>query len=328
MTAERDIPLKVTCPICEEITTSSPEGEVLLALHLTKQVLKCPDCQSSFLYPIPISAELRQVYQPDYFRGFFKSYWKDYYKGIQLGKRLTKIKPGGNFLDIGCAIGSMLAGIRDTTNWQVYGIEADEKTAEYARTKRGLKVFDDNLEQLQFEAGFFDYIYANNVIEHIPQPANFFKAANRLLAKAGILHLSTPNGPIDLYPSLKLGNPENPVLTRHAGHVNFFSQKGLFILAEKVGFQVVRFRTFHFKTALKCKLIWPGSRRKLAQSLAGEKETIRSDSQKANFEDYEKLIPVRPPNWYLGFRNWSRQLFKAFLVPVGADFEVILKKGE
>lgn len=318
----------MSCPICEENITSSSAGEVLLTHQLTRQVLKCPACHSLFLYPIPTSAELERVYQPDYFRGFFKSYWKDYYKGIQLGKRLTKIKPRGNFLDIGCAIGSMLAGIRDTTNWQVYGIEADEPAAEYARSKRGLKIFSDNLEQLQFEAGVFDYIFANNVVEHIPQPANFFKAANRLLAKGGIFHISTPNGPVDIYPSLKLGSPERPILTRHAGHVNFFSKSGLFLLAQKNGFQVVGFKIFHFKTALKCKLIWPGSRRKLAQTLAGEKETIRSDSQKVSLEDYEKLIPSRPPAWYLGLRSWSRQLFKAFPVLIGADFEFILKKAE
>ena len=328
MTFEKTALVNVTCPICEENMTSSSSGEVLLAHNLTKHVIKCPTCQSFFLHPLPTSAELRQVYQPDYFRGFFKSYWKDYYKGTQLGKRLTKIKPRGNFLDIGCAIGSMLAGIRDTTVWQVYGLEADEKAAKYARTKRGLKVFGDNLEQLQFEAGFFDYIYANNVIEHIPQPANFFKATNRLLAKGGIFHISTPNGPIDLYPSLMLGSPENPVLTRHAGHVNFFSKPGLFLLAQKTGFQVVAFKIFHFKTALKCKLIWPGSRRKLAQSLAGGEKTIRSDSQKVKLEDYEKLIPPRPPDWYSGLRSWSRQLFKAFAVPVGADFKIILKKVE
>lgn len=317
---------KVNCPICEEASEPSFQGKVLLAHHLTKQVMKCPVCQSIFLYPIPTSAELEQVYQPDYFRGFFKSYWKDYYKGIQLGKKLTKIKPRGNFLDIGCAIGSMLAGIRDSTNWQVYGMEADEPAAEYARSKRGIKIFSDNLEQLKFETGFFDYIFANNVIEHIPRPANFFMAADRLLAKAGMLHLSTPNGLIDIYPSLKLGSPENPVLTRHAGHVNFFSQKGIFRLAEKSGFQVAGFRTFHFKTALKCKLIWPGSRQKLSQSLAGGEQTIHLDSQKVGFEDYEKLIPARPPDWYSGLRSWSRKLFKTFPVPIGADFEVILKK--
>jgi len=321
------------CPVCNNLAGFKRAGAIVFAPKIIKEALECDNCQGFFLFPIPDQAEIAQVYQPDYYRGFFRNWWKDYYRGKSVGKKLSRLKTKGKFLDVGCAIGSMLAGIKESCDWQVFGIEMDEKIASYAR-KRGLTVFTQPLESLNLEDGSFDYIFANNVIEHIPLPLKFLKAAHRLLAPDGVLQLSTPNGPVDIYPSLKLVGAGEPKLTRHTGHINFFSRKGLYLLAERSGFTIKRFKIFHIKTALKCRLIWPGSKRKLSKRITPEVSRdlesfeLKESKRSLFLEDFEKLIPPKPPAWLYNLRSWSRRLYRAFPVPLGADFEVILRRSE
>lgn len=305
----------------------------MFAPKIIREAVECEGCQSYFLFPIPDQAEIAQVYQPNYHRNFFRNWWKDYYRGKSIGKKLSRTKARGRFLDVGCAIGSMLAGIRESCDWQVFGIEMDKSAASYAR-KRGLTIFTQPLEKLTLEDDFFDYIFANNVIEHISLPFKFLKAAQRLLKPDGSLHLATPNGPVDIYPSLKLAGAGEPKLTRHTGHLNFFSRKGLYLLAERSGFRMKHFKVFHLKTALKCRLIWPGSKRKLLKQITPEVSRNAegfelSGSETSVFlEDFEKLIPPKSSDWLYSLRSWSRKLYRAFPVPLGADFEVILRKSE
>jgi SAM-dependent methyltransferase len=61
-------------------------------------------------------------------------------------------------------------------------------------------------------AGRFDVVVAMELIEHLPDPAAFLRAAHRVLAEDGILILSTPN--FDLY-SLSGDDRRTPVFQHH-----------------------------------------------------------------------------------------------------------------
>jgi len=312
-----------SCPICAAENSSVKAGEIVFSAGIIKEARQCSDCESYYLYPAPNPAEIGQVYHPQYFRDFFENYWKDIYRGKVIGGKLSKLRATGNYLDVGCAIGSMLTEIKETCDWQVFGIELDPTAAEYAR-KRGLVIFSQPLEQLPLEANFFDYIFANNVIEHIPRPQSFFETIRRVLKPGGILHLATPNGAIDIYPSLKLALALNPLPTRHAGHVNFFTKKGLVKIAQANGFEITSLKEFHFKTALKQKLFWPGSQKKILKELNRSRQSL--PQPELDLSSYERLIPPRPPGWYLLTRAWWKSLCKALPLPVGADFDVRLRK--
>ena len=94
-------------------------------------------------------------------------------------------------LDVGCATGSLLAFLRDR-GWRTTGVEISP-SADYARTERGLDVRRQNLADCQFPAETFDMAVASHLIEHLNDPAAFFREIGRVLRPGAYLILTTPS---------------------------------------------------------------------------------------------------------------------------------------
>jgi SAM-dependent methyltransferase len=98
-------------------------------------------------------------------------------------------------LDIGCADGYITENIfMKHLEADFYGIEMGYE-AEKAKQK-GIKTFKMDLnysDNLIFEDGFFDLIFAGEIIEHLINPDTFLEEVNRILSSDGILILTTPN---------------------------------------------------------------------------------------------------------------------------------------
>lgn len=109
-----------------------------------------------------------------------------------LMRNLPQPAPGYNrLLDVGCGNGDFLLKARDA-GWDVTGIDFDSIAAATARA-RGLTVYTGSLADAPFPAGSFDYITANQVIEHVHDISAFLNACVNLLAPNGGIWLGTPN---------------------------------------------------------------------------------------------------------------------------------------
>ena len=98
-------------------------------------------------------------------------------------------------LDVGCGDGNFTMLLKEACKArEVYGIEISEKGVESARNN-GVKAFqlDIDEEDFPFEDGYFDAIFAGEVIEHLFDPDHFLEEVHRTLKPGGIFVLSTPN---------------------------------------------------------------------------------------------------------------------------------------
>lgn len=106
--------------------------------------------------------------------------------------RFLNAVPSGKLLDVGCGSGDWLLSMREL-GWEVTGVDFDESAVKEGR-ERGLTVYCENLEQLNFPNESFDAVCLNHVIEHVYDPVRTLKECARILRPGGKLVVSTPNG--------------------------------------------------------------------------------------------------------------------------------------
>ncbi len=96
------------------------------------------------------------------------------------------------WLDVGCGAGSLMAAAR-RQGWEVTGTEVAAGAADAVRAQ-GFEVEFGELEALDLPEEGFDVVSIIEVIEHVPDPRQMLRTAERLLRKGGALHLTTPHG--------------------------------------------------------------------------------------------------------------------------------------
>ncbi len=140
-------------------------------------------------------------------------------------------------LDVGCATGVFLREARDA-RWSVSGIEPSPALAERARA-RGLTVSEGWLERVP-ASDRYPVVTAWEVIEHVLDPISFFRHLRARVRPGGLLALSTPLS--TGLPALLLRS-RFPMLSAPE-HLSVFSRRSLALLATRLGFEVVAFKSF------------------------------------------------------------------------------------
>jgi 2-polyprenyl-3-methyl-5-hydroxy-6-metoxy-1,4-benzoquinol methylase len=137
-------------------------------------------------------------------------------------------------LDAGCGTGSLLRALRDEGYTELSGVELSEFAAGFARKTTGANVVAGDLPSAKLTAGSFDVINATEVIEHLREPAVFFRRVAELLAPGGIFLYSTGNasGPYALLlgPRWPYFHPE--------GHLVYYSPETLTRYFRQAGLEV------------------------------------------------------------------------------------------
>ncbi len=154
----------------------------------------------------------------------------------------------GKVLDVGCSTGLLMEELK-RTGFEAYGCDVSSEACNATRTK-----FDwdkvclgDAAAALQhFGKGAFDAVTLMDVIEHFHDAAEGLKTIHDLLKPQGLLFLRTPSlaSPFfkiaDWSYRLSFGRYKKAVQTiYHAEHIYFFNAKGLRMLLEETGFDVV-----------------------------------------------------------------------------------------
>lgn len=166
-----------------------------------------------------------------------KSLFIQYAEEIRIIYQLFKKKPHEiKVLDFGMGWGHWCL-MAKAFNLNVKGFELSEDRASYAK-KQGINVIDkfSDLEDHQF-----DFIYINQVFEHIPNPQVTLKYLANLLSTDGIIRISVPNG-IKVEKQLKKPGWKAEKNAIHPlEHINCFTQKSLSKMAQNNNINVIKY---------------------------------------------------------------------------------------
>lgn len=184
------------CPLCRSASTR-------VVYPLTGyRIAACAECGFQFHDGFRGGGGSDGTFSQDYYQGVqreaFEAQFGDYTRDPSVpvyDQWLTRIEHRmrpGRVLDVGSALGTFLK-IAERRGWKPVGVEISRFAAEFSRERRGLTVFNGDLEQFQAPAGSFDVVTFWDSIEHVTHPAENLRTAVRLLRPGGVVLLSTDN---------------------------------------------------------------------------------------------------------------------------------------
>lgn len=150
-----------------------------------------------------------------------------------------------NILDIGCGQGHFIQNFKDF-NADKWGIEPIEKFQDEASphfdTLLKLPV-EEAIEKLPLD--YFDYIFLNDVLEHLYYPEKVLESLKKHLKKDGVIVSSIPN--VRFIENLKEVFLKKDWEYKDQGilddtHIRFFTEKSILRMWQKLNFNVLKFK--------------------------------------------------------------------------------------
>ena len=102
------------------------------------------------------------------------------------------LDPAGRALDVGAGSGEFVF-LMQALGKEAVGIEPNKGYSTYCREELGLDVRTAHLEPGLFEAGSFDLIRLNHVLEHLNDPVKYLAMVRAWLAPGGVIYVEVPN---------------------------------------------------------------------------------------------------------------------------------------
>lgn len=165
------------------------------SFHIDKnyQLYYCNKCKSQFFDYKQHDITIDQLYedlalkkQEAYTLEFTTNeYWENQ-KNVII--KLLKRNPK-SVLDVGCRTGDFLMHFEDSIMRD--GVELSSYYANIAK-KRGLNIYNDFLENIDFNKKQYDVVTAYAILEHLLEPFAFLDKLNLLVNKDGLLLVSIP----------------------------------------------------------------------------------------------------------------------------------------
>ncbi len=182
----------VSCPFCNSNKNKLYEK---YGPKLQYSYVKCLECGVIYQSPRPKHDEIfikdayenYEGYIPDYVisQESLDSWDKELKEILKFDKKRTGI------LDIGSCMGDFLKASQKYYN-NCIGVDIAENMAEYVESKLNIKVYIGTFINTDFKEKF-SCVHMSHVIEHIPNPKDWFVKTKHILDDNGILALSVPN---------------------------------------------------------------------------------------------------------------------------------------
>lgn len=140
------------------------------------------------------------------------------------------------FLDFGCGDGHNLRWLRGY-DFELYASDYNIERLVRAKTLMGdsSRIVMSDVMGLPFKRNWFDCIFLNHVIEHIPDDFSALMNLFKILAPGGTIILGTPNEGSDWW---QLAYRLEPEIMKKTDHVHFYTGKSISCLCESVGFVI------------------------------------------------------------------------------------------
>jgi len=295
-------------------------AEVTLVHDDASRLVQCPDCGVICFDPLPSVEILNRFYSAAYYD--FRR-WPGEAGGAWFGRKLRKIGPTGRFLDVGCATGFFLNGIRQSSRWEVHGVEFSKAAVAYARRELGLDVLPGDLKDANYPDDYFDYVHVNNVLEHVLNPVDLLAECRRVLKPGGRFFLAVPNGINDSRNLIEFFRTESIPARSPNGHIFFFPARTLLMLFERFGFSILSKKTGSIKRGLRNAAIL-GRKKNWKENHFSGNELQGSAVQEVVVKEEKKK-----PEFYYKYRNFSADMSNLpGLHDFGLDFLFELQKEE
>ena len=340
------------CDVCGAAGAMAPLVEVGLPGVGPVWIHRCGGCGVRQVRPRPAPAALDALYGGDYFASGSAHGFAGYARQRQryerdaffLARELRRIAPAGRFLEVGSALGFLLAALAPTSGWEVEGVEVSAFGAWYARDRFGVTVHQGTLERAGLPPAAFDYVLQKDLLEHVTHPRRHLEETRRIMRPGARLRVITPNGEADVRP-LQRAAAESapdvlPVLGQ--GHLSFFSRAQLLRLFENAGFRVLRVRSIGVRRGLRALGAIPGwrSRTRLLRradlsapagpAAGGAGRAPERREEQAARIDAEIAAQHRRVRAWRPYFHYRRLLKRFDAVPgalaVGQDFDVLVEK--
>jgi SAM-dependent methyltransferase len=181
--------MTLDCPLC------GPEAHRLHWRRRDLHVVRCGGCGLLRLDP-RCAPPAGVVYGDEYYAAWGEAPDSDPVRKIKWAVfdavRRRAGPPLGRYLDVGCAFGHMLERAR-ACGFDPHGVEPNAAAARLAEKRFPGRVHAGPLESAMWPEGWFAFITAIDVIEHVPDPLGFLRAVRRLLAPGGRAAIVTPD---------------------------------------------------------------------------------------------------------------------------------------
>lgn len=246
------------CPLCGgDLRASRIRPRSSYAVRGQWRIDVCDRCGAGTTMPRPAPAELDACYAAIYGYGAHTLIEDEKrYRSAHLVAR-AGVPAGGRVLDVGCMFGFLLDEAR-ARGLETWGVELSAAPAA-AAAARGHHVTTGTLDDLvaAHPDVRFDAIFAQHVVEHLPDPAHFLATAARLLVPGGRLVVGVPN----FAARLRKLAPDAWGWYQVPVHLHHFTPASLRRLVETAGLDVVDEDTRGGDTLMLALTALPGARR-------------------------------------------------------------------
>ncbi|MFC1553821.1 class I SAM-dependent methyltransferase [candidate division KSB1 bacterium] len=251
---------KYCCVLCQYKGSFIDLVPVKLYGKMSMNIYKCPSCSLAFVYPLPTREELEKIYSEDYFASesvfsgyadYNKSRRRNYGEGRIFGKRIRSEFEHRRILEVGCATGFFLEGLKSSVKADLYGIELSQWAALNAGKRTGITVKSGTLEESDFPDEYFDLIILRDIIEHTSDPVIFLKKCFTSLRNGGKLFIKIPNGRCNLQPFLNTNRKYNVPVNLSQAHLYYFENRTLKKIIKDCGFKINSFYAVGLKRGLR-----------------------------------------------------------------------------
>lgn len=236
------------CLICGDDGEKKFLCQAALISGAEHDVVECRTCAAIYFEPLPTVSELEQFYSASYYD--FERH-RNEGRGMAFAKKyLRRLKPG-KLLDVGCANGFFINGIRRNSDWAVYGVDFGSAAVRFAREELKLDVVAGDLTETDFADAEFDFVHVNNVLEHVLDPLAVLRECRRILKPGGTMYLSVPNGYVDSRELITYYKTENRTPRAKNGHVFYLQAQTLRRLIAEANFKIELAHTYGIRRGMR-----------------------------------------------------------------------------
>lgn len=217
--------------------------------HQNCDVIDCTTCGFAHVVPLPSAEDLEALYAED----FYDSEKPDYLDKARADEEWAALftrdkldtfshllgKKERALLDIGSGPGMFLKAAADA-GWTATGVEPSRQAVAHTRDM-GLEVVEGFFDEaVAKDLGTFNVVHLNNMLEHVPDPADLLARAASLVKPGGLLCVTVPNDYNGFQTAVQINEAVDPWWVAPDHHLNYFNFESLARLLSRVGFEEER----------------------------------------------------------------------------------------